>query len=53
MLKGWKGVQLHFYKRFIDDIFMLWSGTEEELITFLRHYIWIIPSFHIGLYNDF
>ena len=27
---------IHFYKRFIDDIFIIWIGTEEQLIKFVE-----------------
>ena len=27
---------IHFYKRFIDDILIIWTGTEEEFLTFIK-----------------
>ena len=27
---------IHFYKRFIDDIFIIWIGTEEQLLKFME-----------------
>ena len=27
---------IHFYKRFIDDILIIWLGTEEEFLTFMQ-----------------
>lgn len=35
-------IQREFWKRFIDDIFLLWTGTDEELATFME----FINSFH-------
>jgi hypothetical protein len=32
----------HFWKRFIDDILMLWTGTDDELDAFIKH----INSYH-------
>ena len=26
---------IHFYKRFIDNILIIWLGTEEEFLTFM------------------
>ena len=31
----WKTKLIRFYKRFIDDIFIIWTGTEEELKNFM------------------
>jgi hypothetical protein len=35
-------IQREFWKRFIDDIFLLWMGTDEELASFME----FINSFH-------
>ena len=37
LLKGWKGTCPHLWKRFIDDVFSVWRGTEQELLTFLEY----------------
>ena len=37
MLAAWFGVQPRKWRRYIDDIFFLWNGTEEELIEFINH----------------
>ncbi|CAN7976819.1 unnamed protein product, partial [Ixodes persulcatus] len=31
-------IQPYFYRRYIDDIFMIWTGTEDELNTFISEY---------------
>ena len=35
----WKTKLIRFYKRFIDDIFIIWTGTEEDLKTFMIKYV--------------
>ena len=42
LLKDWKGRPPEFWKRYIDDILMLFKGTEEELLIFLKH----ISNYH-------
>lgn len=37
LLGKWKGTQPHLWKRFIDDIFFFWRGTEDELEKFIKH----------------
>ena len=37
MLGAWTGVQPRLYKRYIDDIFLLWTGSENELLKFISH----------------
>jgi hypothetical protein len=37
MLKAWKGLQPRLYRRYIDDIFFFWNGTEPELLSFITH----------------
>lgn len=37
MLKSWKGIKPNLYRRYIDDIFFLWNGTEQELLKFIEH----------------
>ena len=32
----WKKQLIRFYKRFIDDIFIIWQGTEEDLKEFKK-----------------
>ena len=42
MLGAWAGTNLRMYRRYIDDGFFLWDGTEEELKEFIQH----CNSFH-------
>lgn len=37
LLKGWKGTIPDLWKRFIDDVFSVWKGTEQELLEFLEY----------------
>ena len=37
MLQSWTGLQPKMWKRYIDDIFLLWTGTEKELLDFVAH----------------
>ena len=37
LLGQWKGTPPRLYKRYIDDLFMIWTSTEEELLQFLKH----------------
>ena len=42
ILNAWKGRPPDLWRRFIDDVFSIWSGTEAELLDFLR----FINTFH-------
>ena len=42
ILRDWKGRPPDLWKRYIDDIFTIWSGTEDELLKFLN----FINSYH-------
>ena len=42
LLKAWKGTVPELWRRYIDDIFTVWKGTEDELIQFLT----FMNSFH-------
>ena len=42
MLAAWTGSLVHLWRRFIDDIFFIWYGTEDELKEFMQH----CNSFH-------
>ena len=42
MLTSWKGIKPHLYKRYIDDIFFFWTGTEQQLLKFIEH----LNNFH-------
>ena len=37
ILSSWGGTQPLLFKRFIDDIFFIWPGSEEELKEFIAH----------------
>ena len=37
MLAAWAGTAVHLWRRFIDDIFFIWKGSEEELKEFMQH----------------
>ena len=37
ILAQWKGTQPRLYKRFIDDLFFVWSSSEQELLQFVDH----------------
>ena len=36
ILSTWLGTRPYLWKRYIDDIFFLWYGTEEELLRFIQ-----------------
>ena len=35
MLAAWVGSKVHMWRRFIDDIFFIWKGSEEKLNKFI------------------
>ena len=37
LLGRWTGTAPHLWRRFIDDVFFIWKGTEEELQKFIEH----------------
>ena len=37
LLKNWKGTKPLLWRRFIDDIFFVWVGREDELKDFINH----------------
>ena len=37
ILATWLETKPHLWRRYIDDIFFLWYGTEEELLRFIEH----------------
>ena len=37
ILAIWMGTKPHLWRRYIDDIFFQWYGTEEELLRFIEH----------------
>ena len=37
LLGNWKGVKPHLWHRFIDDVWFVWRGSEEELKDFIKH----------------
>ena len=37
ILSTWLGTKPHLWRRYIDDIFFIWYGTEEELLKFIDH----------------
>ena len=41
-LKGWTGLQPRHFRRFIDDIFFLWNGSEKDLLDFIDY----LNNFH-------
>ena len=42
MLSDWRGLAPYLWRRFIDDIFFLWRGSEEELLEFVE----FLNNFH-------
>lgn len=53
MLRTWTGPMPLWYKRFIDDCIMLWTGTEEQLVQFLTHINNIHPLIKFKASYDF
>ena len=49
MLGAWMGTKLRMYRRYIDDGFFLWDGTEKELIQFIQHCNNFHPSSHLSI----
>ena len=45
ILEGWKGRPPDIWKRYIDDIISIWSGTENELLKFLN----FMNTFHSSI----
>ena len=54
MLSSWKGTKPILYRRYIDDIFLIWQGSEEELKKFIEHlnkfhpFLKFKPSYNFG-----
>ncbi len=43
-LASWKGTKPHLWKRYIDDIFFIWQGSQSELQTFINHLNKVHPN---------
>ena len=43
----WTGTPILMFKRFIDDLFFIWTGSEQELQDFIRHANSIFPSIKV------
>ena len=49
---GWTGSQIEFWRRFIDDIFFIWLGTEADLKEFVKFVNSLLPSIKVTVeYN--
>ena len=53
MLRTWRGQAPAWYRRFIDDCIMLWTGSEVELLNFLEHINNIHPLIKFKASYDF
>ena len=53
MLRTWTGPMPLWYKRYIDDCIMLWTGTEDQLLLFLTHINNIHPLIKFKASYDF
>ena len=53
ILAIWMGTQPHLWRRYIDNIFFLWYGTEEEPIKFIEHCNLSHETIKFTFYYDF
>ena len=52
-LSSWLGTVPKLWRRYIDDIFFLWAGTEQELLHFLDHLNSSHPTIKFTIQYDF
>ena len=53
LLEGWKGTMVEFFRRYIDNLFFIWHGTQEELMDFVTFANSILPSINVTVDYDF
>ena len=49
LLAALVGAAVHMWRRFVDDIFFIWKGSEEELKEFMEHSNQFHPTIKITL----
>ena len=51
--KRWTGTELCFYRRFIDDLFFIWTGDQQELHDFIQFANNIFPTIKVTADFDY
>jgi hypothetical protein len=52
LLEAWTGTAVRMWRRYIDDIFFIWYGTEEELKEFMQHCNSVHPTIKFTFQYD-